>query len=72
MTIPFLNWLRTSNCKQLIGKYTSPELDPDPDLAVKIPDPDTGSGSGKKVWIQLNPGSGSPTLGPTEVTLPQL
>jgi hypothetical protein len=47
------NWLRTSFWKQLLGKYTSPELDPDPDLAVKIPDP------------EKNPdftGSGSPTL----------
>ncbi len=26
----------------VLGKFTSPELDPDPDLAVKIPDPAKG------------------------------
>jgi hypothetical protein len=35
-----IDYLRTSFCKQLLVKYTLPELDPDPDLAVKIPDPD--------------------------------
>jgi hypothetical protein len=34
MTVFKKNWLRTSFWKKLIGKYTSPELDPD--LAVKI------------------------------------
>jgi hypothetical protein len=41
MTV-FKNWLRTSFWKQLLGKYTSPKLDPDTDLAVKIPDPAKG------------------------------
>ncbi len=45
------NWLRTSFWKQLLGKYTSPELDLDPDLAVTTPDP----GSGKKVRIRPDP-----------------
>jgi hypothetical protein len=41
------NWLRTSFLKQLLGKYTSPELDPDPDQVVKK---------------GMDPGSGFPTL----------
>ncbi len=31
--------------KELLGKSTSPVLNPDPDLAAKIPDPAKGSGS---------------------------
>ncbi len=38
----YINWLRTSFLKQLLGKYTSPE--PDPDLAVRILDPAKTSG----------------------------
>jgi hypothetical protein len=57
MTVFEKNWLRTSFWKQLLGKYTSPELDPEPDpvpdLAVKIPDPLKRSGSGSSSWSPL-------------------
>jgi hypothetical protein len=43
----FKNRVRISFQKLLLGKYTTPELDPDSDLAVKIPD----RGLGKKVRI---------------------
>jgi hypothetical protein len=43
MTVFQKNCLRTSFWKQLLGKNTSPELDPDPDLVVKILDPGFGS-----------------------------
>jgi hypothetical protein len=34
----------------MLGKYTSPELDPDPDLSVKIPDPAKGPDLDPQHW----------------------